>query len=82
MKASMMKSIDIFTYVLLLIGALNWGMVGVFGFDMVAALFGQMSVFSRMVYAIVGLAALYDLMSLPSIFKRWDIHLQHHPIHA
>ncbi|MHC4206517.1 MAG: DUF378 domain-containing protein [Planctomycetota bacterium] len=82
MKASMLKSIDIFAYALLLIGALNWGLVGFLGFDLVAALFGQMSVLSRMVYALVGIAALYDLLSLPSIFKRWDIHLQHHPVNA
>jgi uncharacterized membrane protein YuzA (DUF378 family) len=82
MKASMLKSIDIIAYALLIIGALNWGLVGFLGFDLVATLFGQMSVLSRMVYGLVGLAALYDLLSLPSIFKRWDIHLQHHPVQA
>jgi uncharacterized membrane protein YuzA (DUF378 family) len=82
MKASTLKSIDIIAYALLIIGALNWGLVGFLGFDLVATLFGQMSVLSRMVYGLVGLAALYDLLSLPSIFKRWDIHLQHHPIRA
>jgi len=76
----MLKSIDIIAYALLLIGALNWGLVGFLGFDLVAALFGQMSVLSRIVYALVGIAAIYDLLSLPSIFKRWDIHLQHHPV--
>lgn len=82
MKASMLKSIDIIAYALLLIGALNWGLVGFLGFDLVAALFGQMSVLSRAVYALVGIAAIYDLLSLPSIFKRWDIHLQHDPVQA
>jgi uncharacterized membrane protein YuzA (DUF378 family) len=82
MKTSMLKSIDIIAYALLLIGALNWGLVGFLGFDLVAALFGQMSVLSRMVYALVGIAALYDLLSLPLIFKRWDIHLEHRPVHA
>lgn len=78
----MLKSIDIFAYALLLIGALNWGVVGFLRFDLVAALFGQMSVLSRIVYSLVGIAALYDLMSLPSIFRRWEIHLQHHPVRA
>ncbi len=78
----MLKSIDIIAYALLLIGALNWGLVGFLGFDLVAALFGQMSVLSRAVYALVGIAAIYDLLSLPSIFKRWDIHLQHDPVQA
>ena len=82
MKSSIWKSIDIVAYALLIIGALNWGLVGVFGFDIVAGLLGQMTMLSRVVYGLVGLAALYDLLSLPSIFKRWDIHLHHHPIQA
>jgi uncharacterized membrane protein YuzA (DUF378 family) len=41
-----------------------------------------MTMMSRMVYALVGVAALYDLLSLPSIFKRWDIHMHHHPAQA
>lgn len=43
--------------VLCLIGALNWGLVGFFGFDLVAALFGVMSVISRIIYALIGLSA-------------------------
>ena len=41
-----------------IIGALNWGLIGLFGFNLVAAIFGEMSVWSRIVYLIVGLAAL------------------------
>lgn len=41
-----------------LIGALNWGLVGFFKFDIVAWLFGPMTILSRLVYAIIGLAAL------------------------
>ena len=82
MKNSVWKSIDVIAYSLLLIGALNWGLVGLFGFDLVAALFGQMSLLSRMVYAIVGLAALYDVLSLPAIFRRWELHMHHEPVHA
>ena len=77
MKASMWKSIDVIAYTLLLIGALNWGLVGFFGFDLVAALFGTMTVLSRTVYALVGAAALYDLFSLPAILRRWEVHLHH-----
>jgi len=47
--------------VLVLIGALNWGLVGIFDFDLVAAIFGEMSALARIVYVIVGLAALYML---------------------
>ena len=43
--------------VLCLIGALNWGLVGLFGFDLVAFLFGTMSVLSRVVYTLVGVSA-------------------------
>jgi uncharacterized membrane protein YuzA (DUF378 family) len=82
MNTSTWKSVDIVAYALLIVGALNWGMMGIFGIDLVAGLFGHMTMLSRMVYALVGLAAVYDLLSLPSIFKRWEIHLHHHPAQA
>ena len=44
--------------VLLIIGGLNWGLVGAFNFDLVAALFGRKSKLSRVVYMLVGLSAL------------------------
>jgi uncharacterized membrane protein YuzA (DUF378 family) len=50
---------------LVIIGAVNWGLVGFFQFDLVAALFGgQSSTLARVVYAVVGLAGLYCLMLL------------------
>ncbi|MFZ5814837.1 MAG: DUF378 domain-containing protein [Bacillota bacterium] len=49
---------------LVLIGALNWGLIGFFGFDLVAALFGDMTFLSRTVYALVGLAAIYMVVAL------------------
>ena len=48
---------------LVIIGAVNWGLVGFFRFDLVNFLFGNMSWFSRIIYALVGLAGLY-LLSL------------------
>lgn len=45
--------------VLVIVGGLNWGLVGAFNFDLVAAIFGVMSTLSRIVYILVGLAALY-----------------------
>jgi len=45
--------------ILLIIGGLNWGLVGFFGFDLVAAIFGSMNVVSRIVYDLVGISALY-----------------------
>lgn len=48
-------------FALLIIGGLNWGLVGLFNFDVVAAIFGAMSTVSRVIYVLVGLAALYKL---------------------
>ena len=45
--------------ILVIIGGLNWGLVGFFNFDLVAAIFGDMSALSRVIYALVGLSALY-----------------------
>lgn len=54
-----MNWLDWLALVLVLIGGLNWGLVGLFNFDLVAALLGAMSALSRTVYTLVGLAALY-----------------------
>ena len=56
-----MKVLDIVVTLLLLIGALNWGLVGFFGFNLVAAVFGEVGVMSRFIYALVGIAALYEI---------------------
>ena len=50
-------------FVLVIIGSLNWGLVGAFDFDLVATIFGPMSVISRIVYVLVGLGALYMIVS-------------------
>ncbi|MCL6699494.1 DUF378 domain-containing protein [Sphingomonas sp. NSE70-1] len=52
------------TLLLLIVGGLNWGLVGLFNFDLVAAIFGEMSVLSRLVYSLVGLSALFQLIPL------------------
>ena len=57
--------VDKIALLLAIVGALNWGGIGLFGFDTVAFLFGgQMSVFSRVIYALVGLAGLWCLTLL------------------
>lgn len=48
-------------FAFIIIGALNWGLFGIFGFDLVAAIFGSMSVVARIVYILVGVAAVYKL---------------------
>ena len=54
------------TLMLLIVGGLNWGLVGLFGFDLVAALFGEMSLLSRIIYVLVGASALWQLIPLVS----------------
>ncbi len=71
-----MKTLDMVVYVLLLIGALSWGLVGLFDFNIVAAIFGEMAPISRILYVIVGLAALYDIVAIKTIWKRWDVHFK------
>ncbi len=53
-----MKSAYWFALVLVIVGAVNWGLVGLFQFDLVAALFGAASALSRIVYSLVGLAGI------------------------
>ncbi len=54
-----MKMVYTIAMVLLVVGGLNWGLVGLLDFDLVAMLFGDMSALSRIVYSLVGLSALY-----------------------
>ena len=62
-----MKIVNILTLVLVIIGAVNWGLVGFFQFDLVAALFGgQQAALARIVYVLVGLSGLYQLVPLIS----------------
>ncbi len=61
------KPYDIIALTILIVGAINWGLIGFFQFDLIAVLFGGMSsVISRILYAIVGLCGLYAL----SIYSR------------
>ncbi|HBC95814.1 MAG TPA: DUF378 domain-containing protein [Clostridium sp.] len=56
-----MRTLDIIALVLVVIGALNWGLIGFFRYDLIASLFGTMSPFTRVLYALVGLGGLYAL---------------------
>ncbi|MBU8905354.1 DUF378 domain-containing protein [Desertibacillus haloalkaliphilus] len=60
-----MSGIQRFALLLAIIGAINWGLIGFFRFDLVAAIFGgQAAGFSRFIYALVGLAGLYCISLL------------------
>lgn len=58
------NALDWIAMVLMIIGGINWGLVGGFNLDLVALLFGEMSTLSRAVYILVGLASLYGLLVL------------------
>ncbi len=53
------KPLDYLVLLLVIIGAINWGLIGFFQFNLVSFLFGEMTLLSRIVYAIVGIAGLY-----------------------
>jgi uncharacterized membrane protein YuzA (DUF378 family) len=59
-----MRAINQITLLLLIVGGLNWGLVGLFDFDLVAALFGEKSLLSRIVYVLVGLSAVWQIIPL------------------
>jgi uncharacterized membrane protein YuzA (DUF378 family) len=59
-----MRALNTITLILLIIGGLNWLLVGAFDFDLVAAIFGDMSPLSRIVYVVVGLSALWQIVPL------------------
>jgi len=62
-----MRVVNVVTLILVIVGAVNWGLVGLFEFDLVAAIFGgQGAAFSRIVYSLVGLAGLYQFVPLAS----------------
>lgn len=67
-----MKTIDVIAAVLVVVGALNWGLVGMLQFDLVAALFGNASGMSRLVYSLVGLAGVFQAMQWKGIQRRWS----------
>jgi uncharacterized membrane protein YuzA (DUF378 family) len=62
-----MKSLNMLATALIVVGALNWGLVGLVNFDLVATLLGPMSLFSRIVYSLVGVSAVYYLFSWKSL---------------
>jgi len=70
-----MKVLDIAVTVLLVIGALNWGIVGVFGINFVGALFGEATALTRVIYTVVGIAGLYEAFNFTvgydAMHHRW-----------
>ena len=63
MKMKKLNGLDILALVLVIIGGLNWGLVGAFGFDLVEAILGD-GALARIVYGLVGLSAVYSISFL------------------
>ena len=59
-----MSAMDWIVWVLVFVGALNWGLVGAFDFNLVKVIFGDMTTLARIVYVLVGLAAVWSLFSV------------------
>lgn len=64
-----MKTIDYIVLILVIIGAVNWGLIGFLGFDLVRIIFGDMTLFSRVIYALVGITGLYAISFFGRIAK-------------
>ena len=71
-----MKKLDILAAALVIVGGLNWGLVAVAEFDLVATIFaldfGETNAASRVVYGLVGLAAVYQILQQAGIRRRWS----------
>jgi uncharacterized membrane protein YuzA (DUF378 family) len=71
-----MKKLDITAAALVIVGGLNWGLVAIAKFDLVAAIvgleFGETNAASRLVYGLVGLAAVYQIAQQHAIRQRWS----------
>jgi uncharacterized protein len=64
-----MNTLDWVAWIILLVGGLNWGMVGLFDFNLVSALFGAVAIIERLVYIVVGLSALYFIYKAATMKK-------------
>lgn len=62
-----MKKCKNISLILLLVGGLNWGLVGLFGLDLVEAIFGDMTLLSRLIYILVGASAVHVMMKAKQI---------------
>lgn len=68
-----MKLLNLVTLIVVIVGGLNWGLVGLVDFDLVATLFGAGSDLTRIVYVLVGASALWQLVPLFEAFKSGEV---------
>jgi len=76
-----MKFLNILTLLLIIVGGVNWGLVGAFEFDLVAALFGRGSGLTRLVYILVGLSALYQLIPFSRALSVGEVSAEANTVH-
>jgi uncharacterized membrane protein YuzA (DUF378 family) len=65
-----MKALGLVASILLVIGGLNWGLVGLFNVNLVVSIFGDGSFLSRLIYVVVGLAAVYMILDVTGVIKK------------
>ena len=72
-----MKALNLITLLLIIIGGINWLLVGAFQFDLVATIFGgQDAVLARIVYVLVGLSALYQLIPFSKALSTGEVYAE------
>jgi uncharacterized membrane protein YuzA (DUF378 family) len=64
-----MSKLNKFSFLLTIIGALNWGFVGLFEFNLVEVLFGEMTFLTRIIYILVGIGGIFGLLNLKKCCK-------------
>ena len=72
-----MRAINLVTLLLVIVGGLNWGLVGLFDFNLVAAIFGDMTPLARIIYVLVGISAVWQLIPLAKGFGDGETRAQH-----
>lgn len=73
-----MKALNLITLVLVIIGGINWGLVGVADFNLVAAIFGDRTALTRIIYALAGLSALWQIMPLIAAGRTGEVAAEAH----
>jgi hypothetical protein len=66
-----MKTLDVIAAILLVIGGLNWGLISLFNFNALEFIFSQLPILARIIYGVVGLAAIYQIVQWKAIQNRW-----------
>lgn len=64
-----LSTIDWIALILVIVGGVNWGLIGFFHWNLISAIFGDMSTITRLIYGLVGIAALYIITIATSLFK-------------